>query len=415
MVKNKLDLDFIRKQFPAFADPIASDWIFFENAAGSYVTAKVIEKLNRYLISTRVQPYSPHIPSQLAGRAVDESFLWFAEAIHADPEEIIFNTSTSMNFYVLANALQKELKPADEIIVTNQDHESNIGFWRRLSDIGAVIKEWKVDPKTGLLSISDLKKLLTTRTKLCCIAHCSSVVAEIHDIKTMAQMIHEVGGMIVVDGVSYAPHGALDMKDLDVDFYSYSIYKTYGPHLALLYGKKSHLRQLHNQGHFFNDAILRKKWSPAGPPYEAIAAASGVIDYYLDVFHHHCGPSHVLLHQKIKKVHELFHEHEVELCTPLLNFLRSHPQVRILGHPEMIQNKRGPNISFVHKNKTSKNLVEALAAQKIAATNYHFYAKRLIEAVGIKDPNDGACRLSLLHYNTMSEVDRTIQVLDSIL
>lgn len=414
-MREELDIPFVRKQFPAFADPMANEWIFFENAASSYLAQPILDRMNRYAVSTRVQPYSMHAPSQSAGELVDLSFRLFAEAIHAEPEEVIFNVSTSMNFYVLANALRAEIKPGDEIIVTNQDHESNIGFWRRLSEIGAVIKEWKVDPQTGLLSVEILKTLLSPKTKLLAVTHCSNVVAEIHDIKTMAKLVHEVGGMIVVDGVSYAPHGALDMKDLDVDFYSYSLYKTYGPHLALFYGKKQHLERLQNQGHFFNSLIPRKKWSPAGPQYAEIAAAIGIIDYYLAIYNHHFEASSDPLYKKIQQIHQLFHEQEVKVCKPLLEFLKSHPRVRILGSPEMIAHKRGPNLSFVHKTKTSKSLVEALTAKKVAATNYHFYAKRLFEALGIQDPDDGACRFSIVHYNTVDEAQKVIQILEKIL
>lgn len=411
----KLDIPFVRKQFPAFQDPQANEWIFFENAASSYLAQQVIDRLNCYMVSTRVQPYSRHFPSESAGKQVDETFRLFAEAIHSEPEEVVFNASTSINFYILANALRSECKLGDEIIVTNQDHESNIGFWRRLSESGASIKEWRVDPKSGLLKIEALKELLTKNTKLVCVTHCSNVVAEIHDIRLIGDLVHNVGGMLVVDGVSYAPHGALDMKELDIDFYSYSLYKTYGPHLGLLYGKKHHLERLENQGHFFNASIPRKKWSPGGPQYAEIAAAAGVIEYYLDVFNHHFGASTESLNRKIKKVHELFHEQEVDVCKPILEFLKSHPQVRVLGGTEMIPHKRGPNLSFVHKTKSSKSIVEALTAKKIAATNYHFYAKRLFEALGIEDPEDGACRFSIVHYNTLEEAHKTVEILKRIL
>ncbi|MEM8628991.1 MAG: aminotransferase class V-fold PLP-dependent enzyme [Chlamydiota bacterium] len=413
--KKVLDVEFCREQFPAFHDPSAREWLFFENAGGSYVANPVIERYNKYLISHRVQPGSYHALSTAATSAVDEAYALFSEVINAKKQEIIFNISTSMNFYVLANAFRKELKLGDEIIVTNQDHESNIGFWRRLADMGVVVREWGVSSETGLLLVDDLKKLLNKNTRFVFCSHCSNVVADIQDIKTIGEHVHNVKAMLIVDGVSYAPHGSLDMNDLNVDFYSYSIYKTYGPHLALMYGKQEHLERLSNEGHYFNQHILRKKWSPAGPPYEQIAAAVGVVDYYLRVYAHHFGKNEECLHNKVKKVHDLFHMHEINLCNPILEYLRKHPKIRILGAEEMIPHKRGPNLAFTHAELSSKAIVEALAKKKIAATNYHFYARRLIEAVGISNPNDGAVRLSLVHYNTLDEVHKFLEVCEEIL
>ena len=143
----KLDLDFVRSQFPAFKDPLCKDWSFFENAGGSYVPMQVIERLNNFMISTKVQPYADYPMSKIAGDNMDEATELFAKMINAKNKEIIIGGSTSVNLYVLSNALKYSLKPGDEVIVTNQDHEANISPWRRLSEVGLLLKSGKLTQK----------------------------------------------------------------------------------------------------------------------------------------------------------------------------------------------------------------------------------------------------------------------------
>ena len=154
-----LDIDYVKKQFPAFGDPLSSKWSFFENAGGSYVPHNVIKRLNEFMTSTKVQPYAEFDISKIAGDNMDKGTELFAEMINAEKNEIIIGGSTTMNIYVLSNAIKKLMKPGDEIIVTNQDHEANIGAWRRLEKEGMIIKEWKLNPINAELEIESLKKL----------------------------------------------------------------------------------------------------------------------------------------------------------------------------------------------------------------------------------------------------------------
>ena len=238
-IKNiSLDINYIKKQFPAFADPLSSKWTFFENAGGSYVPHNVIAHLNKFMTSTKVQPYAEFEISKIAGNNMDRATKLFAEMINAKKDEIIIGASTTMNMYVLSNAMKHLIKPGDEIIVTNQDHEANIGAWRRLESSGAVIKEWKINTDNAELEIESLKLLLNAKTKIVAVTHCSNIVGSVNNLKSIAKLVHEYDAYIIGDGVSHAPHGFPDVKDLDVDFYTFSLYKTYGPHIGLLMAKR---------------------------------------------------------------------------------------------------------------------------------------------------------------------------------
>ncbi|MDA1083871.1 MAG: aminotransferase class V-fold PLP-dependent enzyme, partial [Proteobacteria bacterium] len=275
----KLDLDFIRSQFPAFKDPLCKEWSFFENAGGSYVPQQVIDKLNKFMISTKVQPYAEYPMSKIAGDNMDEATELFAKMINANNKEIIIGGSTSVNLYVLSNALKYSIKPGDEVIVTNQDHEANISPWRRLSEVGAVIKEWKINENTAELEIDTLEKLLTDKTKIVAVTHCSNIVGTVNNLQQISALVHKRNAIIIGDGVSYAPHGFPDVKKLGVDFYTFSLYKTYGPHLALLYGKENILKKLPNQNHQFLEGDYPYTINPGGSNHGELASLKGIYEY----------------------------------------------------------------------------------------------------------------------------------------
>ncbi len=268
----KLDINFVRSQFPAFEDSLCKNWSFFENAGGSYVPQQVVDRLNKFMISNKVQPYAEYPMSKIAGINMDKATELFANMINASSKEIIIGGSTSINLYVLSNALKYSLQPGDEVIVTNQDHEANISPWRRLSEVGAIIKEWKMNPGTAELEIETLEKLLSDKTKIVAVTHCSNIVGSINDLKKISKLVHEKNAIIIGDGVSYAPHGFPNVKELDVDFYTFSLYKTYGPHLGLLYGKEEILKELPNQNHEFLKDSYPYTINPGGPNHEELSS-----------------------------------------------------------------------------------------------------------------------------------------------
>ena len=409
----KLDIDYVREQFPAFEDPLSSKWSFFENAGGSYVPSNVIERLNHFMTSTKVQPYAEFDTSAIAGDNMDKATNSFAEMINAGNDEIIIGGSTTMNMYVLSNAIKSLLKPGDEVIVTNQDHEANVGAWRRLADHGMVIKEWQINSDTAELEIDDLKELLSEKTKIVAVTHCSNIVGSINDLKSIAKLVHQYDAYIVGDGVSYAPHGFPDVKDLDVDFYAFSLYKTYGPHLGLLYGKKEILNQLPNQNHEFLEGDVPYTLNPGGPNHEELSCLVGVYEYFINLFEHHFPGENPSTREKITKVNELIADHEKEIANPLHDYLSSRSDIRLIGRNKIINKDRAPTIAFTMNNKSSKDLSSELVKHGIATRNDNFYAWRCLMALGI-DVDDGVVRTSMVHYNSHEDVEKLINALKQI-
>jgi cysteine desulfurase family protein (TIGR01976 family) len=413
-IKNiSLDINYVKEQFPAFKDPLSSKWTFFENAGGSYVPHNVITHLNKFMTSTKVQPYANFDISEIAGKNMDRATELFAEMINANKDEIIIGGSTTMNIYVLSNAMKHFIKPGDEVIVTNQDHEANIGAWRRLSECGAIIKEWQINPKNAELEIEDLKKIITNKTKIVAVTHCSNIVGSINNLKAIAEIVHEHNAYIVGDGVSYAPHGLPDVKDLDIDFYTFSLYKTYGPHLGLLYGKKEILSQLPNQNHEFLDGNIPYTLNPGGPNHEELASLIGVYEYFNNLHNYHFPKGDSSLRKKIEKINELIAKHEEQLANPLLEYINSRNEIRLIGKKQIENKNRAPTIAFQFQNKSSRDVSDQLVKNGIATRNDNFYAWRCLRALGI-NTEDGVVRTSMVHYNTHEDVNRLISALKKI-
>lgn len=411
----ELDVDFARNQFEVFADPARSEWAHFENAGGSYLPRQVTDRLHHLFTKAKLQPYGPGMLAAEAGEAMDRSKASLAGMINAGIGELCIGPSTSQNTYVLAHALRAEMVEGDEVIVTNQDHEANSGSWRRMADSGITIKEWGVDRSTGLLDVADLKPLLSARTKLVCMTHASNIAGTINPVGKVVALAKPLGARVVIDGVAWAPHDYIDVKALDVDFYLLSTYKTYGPHLGVMYAKAEHLEAVANQGHFFNADKPTYRLTPAGPQHVEIGAAEGIVEYYRAIDAHHFGAGETVpLSTMMRRVFDLFAAQEERVMTPILDVLNSRDDVQVVGATAADRSVRAPTLAFRSHSKSSASIVEALTAAKIGCNNDHFYAYRLLDAMGI-DLDDGVVRVSAVHYNTVDEADRVADVLSSSL
>ena len=403
----KLDLPFVRTQFPAFSEPSLEGWAFFENAGGSYPCIQFINRLTDFYMKNKVQVNYPYPASMLAGELMEASYKRMADYLNVEDSEIHFGPSTTQNIYVLANAMRPMWKDGDEIIVSNQDHEANAGAWRKLADKGIKIIEWHANSETGLLILDDLEALISDQTKMVAFPHCSNIVGHINPVKEISQIAHKHGALSVVDGVGYAPHGFPDLKDICADIYLFSLYKTYGPHLGLMYVNKELIGKMENQSHFFKEGMTRSMLTPAGPDHAQIAAASGILDYFDALYDHHFDEK-VEPAQKNRAINRLFKEHEKALLDRLLDFLKSRDDVQIIG-PENAE-ERAPIVSIIPKNKNLKKVYATLTEHKLMLGMGHFYAVRPLMDMDIpRQP--GVLRISFLHYTSMEEINQLIEAL----
>ena len=406
-----LDIDFCRDKFPL----LNGEWVFLENAGGTLVPDQVIDRLRHFTSNCQVQPGEGYAASMEGAEHISEGAAVLASLINADRDEIVIGPSTTSNVYVLSNALRSLLQSGDEIIVTNQDHEANNGAWRKLESSGIKVLEWRMNADTDDLEIEDLRALLSERTKLVCFTHCSNIVGLIHDVKEIARVVHEAGGLVCVDGVALVPHRRVDVKDLDVDFYLYSPYKVFGPHMGVLYGKRDLLALLPSQSHYFlAETDFQRRLCPGGYNYELTAAAAGIGEYMDAVHAHHFPGTNVGDQERLNQVFTLFTDHERVQADRIEAFLKSKPAVRLAGRGAAGLRERVGVFSFVVNDRDSREIPEKLRAEKIGLHVDDFYAARCIDALGARAQH-GFVRASLVHYNSAEDVDRLIEQLDLII
>ncbi|PPB81339.1 selenocysteine lyase/cysteine desulfurase [Albidovulum inexpectatum] len=406
-----LDIDFVRAQFPAFSVPDLADKAFFENAGGSYACGAVIDRLTRFYRERKVQPYGPYAASAAGGAEMDEARARLAAMMGVATHEVSFGPSTTQNTYVLAQAFRQALKAGEAIVVTDQDHEANSGPWRRLADDGIEIREWRIDPVTGHLDPEALRPLLADRrVRLVCFPQCSNVIAEINPVAEIAQIAHQAGAVVCVDGVSNAPHGLPEIPALGADIYLFSAYKVYGPHQGIMVIREDLGMRLPNQGHFFNGDVLYKRFTPAGPDHAQVAACAGMADYFDALHDHHFSPEPDPA-RRAARVAGLMRRHEAEICQPLLDYLSQRNDLRLLGPAQA--DRRAPTVA-VDLGRKAEPVSAALAEYGINCWAGDFYAVRPLRAMGI-DPAQGVLRMSMVHYTSADDVARLIEALDRVL
>ncbi|KIN72514.1 aminotransferase class V-fold PLP-dependent enzyme [Sulfitobacter guttiformis] len=406
----KLDIEFVRSQFPAFGEPELQGQAFFENAGGSYTCGAVIDRLTRFYTQRKVQPYAPYAASTVGGQEMDEARTRMSALLGVEPDELSFGPSTSQNVYVLAQAFGQLLEPGEAIVVTNQDHEANTGPWRRLAERGIEIREWKIDPETGHLDPAALEDLLDEKVRLVCFPHCSNVVGEVNPVTEITALAHAAGAFVCVDGVSYAPHGFVDVGALGADIYMFSAYKTYGPHQGLMVVRRALATLLPNQGHYFNEGSLYKRFTPAGPDHAQVAACAGMADYIDAVYAHHGGGTADAAGRGVV-VHDLMRDHETVLLQQLLDAVKSRNSVRLIGSSRA--QGRAPTVALA-LNRAGESVARELAEKGIMAGGGDFYAIRALQAMGV-DAEKGVLRLSFTHYTNQAELDQLLNALDDVL
>ncbi|KAJ8079316.1 hypothetical protein PM082_021818 [Marasmius tenuissimus] len=418
-----LDLEKARSHFPG----LQSGYIFADNAGGSQCAKDVADRIYDYLCNTNVQLGADYSVSQISTRRVmldgPESAVKMFNA--SDVHEIVFGSSSTMNMENLTRSLDEQIQEGDEFVITGE-HETNGGPWKKLAKRrGAVVKTWRPtpmnpnNPYSVVYKIDELIPLITSRTRVVAFSATSNILGSVVPVKEVVKAIRkaakEQGAKhveISVDCVAYAPHRQIDVQDWDVDFCVFSFYKVYGPHISVLYVRHHSIKNTITSivHHFLNVHSISYKLQPGGPGYELVYGTTGVLPYLLSLT-----PSNDL-----KASFEAIADQERKLIAPLLEYLTASEQVkkgvRVVGD-EKAGGDRVPTISFVVEGRKSKDIVKVFDSKGGIGIRYgHFYAYHLIDNLQPKlDTEDGVVRISFVHYNTVQEVEKIIEVLKEVL
>ncbi|KAH0583242.1 Cysteine desulfurase [Termitomyces sp. J132] len=424
-----LNISSARSAFPALTSN--PTYVFADNAGGSQVAQPVIDRLTDYLINTNVQLGAGYAVSVASTRrAVGEATEGAKRLFGArSADEVVFCASATMGLENLARGLEGDVCEGDEIVVTTE-HEANVGPWKKLAARrGAVVKVWKAsrmgdggNPFALGLKVDELLPLITKNTRLVAFTACSNILGSVVPVKEVVAALRadarKKGARkveVAVDCVAYSPHRLIDVQEWDVDFAGFSFYKVYGPHISALYVRSEALHASTKPlvHHFLKMDDTASKLQPGGPGYELAYASTGAVEYLLTL----------TPFRDLRKTFDAIAEYEQSLLRPLLGFLCASEQrergVRVVGE-EKVDLSRVPTVSFVVVGKKpirSRDIVRVFDQKGGIGIRYgHFYAYSLVkESLPDIDVDDGVVRISLVHYNTVEEVSRIIEILKEIL
>jgi cysteine desulfurase family protein (TIGR01976 family) len=397
------DLEAIRRAFPA----LDSSFAFLENAGGSQVPGVVADAVREHMISNYVQLGAGYPRSQKATEIVDQAHTFIETLVNAGSiGKVILGPSTTALTHMLANAYSEQIIPGDEVIIAVTNHEANAGPWDRLRRFGAKVHLWPVDQDTFHCSLESLQELLSAKTKLVALPHVSNLLGQVVDLEPIVDLCHQVGAKVIVDGVAYAPHRAIDVQKWGVDWYVFSTYKVYGPHMAALFGRNEALAGIRGPNHFFiADDAVPYKFELGGASHEGCAGLVALQSYLAFL-----AETESCNRATIEKAFGLMGELESPLQSKLVSFLRTVPDVRVVGS---VGDSVG-TVSFVSRSRNCEEIVRHVQSRKIGIRSGHMYAYRLCQSLGIP-VETGVVRASLVHYNSLNEIDRLIDALEEIL
>lgn len=421
MAQSVPTLEAIRAAFPALSGPT----VFLDNAGGAQVPAVVADAMHRYLTSSYAQTGGDYAESRQARATIDAAHAFVRTFVNGDGlGEVVLASSTSILCHLLAGCFADALpeRPErDEVVVSLAGHESDVGPWLRLERRGFRVKTWSVNPRTLRHEVDDLRPLLSPRTRLVAFPHVSNLLGDIEDAAGLTAAAHEVGARVLIDGVAFAPHRAIDVAAIGCDFYAYSTYKVWGPHMAALFGRHEAFAELHGPNHYFIERhAVPYKFELGGVNHEGCAGLAALGDYLRFVAGEAAlppagGPWRVpapCARATVERAMARLTALELPLQERLIGFLRARPGVTLIG-PARADASRVSTISFTIQGRSSREVALQANARGLALRYGSFYSNRLASRLGL-DEADGVVRASLVHYNTPAEVDRLTDFLASL-
>lgn len=416
---------------------------FMENAGGSQVPKVVVDAMCRYMKYSYAQLGAGYEMSERATISVERAHQFMANFVNSEGVgEVVLGSSTSQLVATIADCYSRVFSEDDEIIIHEGAHEANVGPWERAAKrAGCTLKLWKIDPETMEQGpLKGLEELLSEKTRIVAFAHVSNLLGEITDVEAVVKLVREKGGpkaRVVVDGVAFAPHRAIDVSKWGVDWYVFSSYKVFGPHMAILFGTHKSLDEIKDEGpnHFWidgKDSVY--KFELGGVSHEGCAGILAV-GQYLQLFgankervqmgittdgkEESSYSLDVVSRESIVEAFEKFTQMEFPLQDKLVKYLVSKEEVIVIGPLVTDVTIKVPTISFFHVTKKSPEVSRAIQEAGFAVRHGHMYSYRLVsvleDRLGVNTIHDGVVRVSMLHYNTLEEVDGLIEALERIL
>src|SRR5450631_662224 len=399
-----LDLTYVRSQFPSLSQTVnGHPAAFLDGPGGTQVPQRVIDAISDYLRTSNANTCGAYATSRRTDQIIAGARAAMGDFLGCDSDEVVFGPNMTTLTFAISRAIGRELQPGDEILLTHLDHDANVSPWRALEERGVTIQFADIHEHNCTLNLDDLAGNITPRTKIVAVGYASNAVGTINEVKTIVRLAHEGGALAYIDAVHYAPHGPIDVRDLDCDFLACSTYKFFGPHMGVLYGKREHLARLTPYKVRANTNAVPQRWEWGTLNHECIAGITACVEYIAEL-----GRRSEQVSDQRSAIQAAYRAIQTHERTPPRKMFRGLCQMRGLrlygrSNPE----SRCPTFAVRLEGSAPLELATRLGARGIFTWDGNYYAINLTERLGV-EKDGGFLRIGLVHYNTEEEVNRLL-------
>ncbi|HEV2298559.1 MAG TPA: aminotransferase class V-fold PLP-dependent enzyme [Candidatus Acidoferrales bacterium] len=462
-----LDINWVRAQFPSLRQTVnGHSAAFLDAPAGTQVPQRVIDAFRDYFEQSNANTCGAFATSRRTDAMIAAARAAMADFFHCDADEVFFGPNMTTLTFALARGVGRDLAPGDEIVVTTLDHDANVAPWRALEERGIVIRQVDIREPECTLDMDDLRRKITSRTKLVAVGYASNAVGTINPVAEIIRLAHAAGALAFIDAVHYAPHGSIDVRALDCDFLACSPYKFFGPHMGCLFGKREQLLRFRPYKVRPAPEMLPDRWETGTQLHEGLAGVIAAIDYLADLGRHlapesskdrraalECAYRAVLQpadmqckgtafypeqgrraavpysaansgvstpevpqssntrRAALESAYRAMRQHEMTLATRLICGLLEVPGLRFYGisDPARFAERVG-TVGVRLGNLTPLECAKFLGDRGIFTWDGNYYALNLTERLGV-EKTGGLLRIGVVHYNIAGEVDRLLAAL----
>jgi selenocysteine lyase/cysteine desulfurase len=403
--------------------------IFFDAGAGTRILASSSRAMARAAIAYAANTGSNYPESAKTEQTIFEGRKTVADFLNAeDPRAIISGESATNLLYRLSYAIGKDTSQQDNVVSTYMEHLANASPWFEMERRGLVREaRWVTLNDDSTLNMDDLKSKVDRNTKVVSITHAANLFGTKTRVKEIAKIAHDVGACLVVDAVHHAPHGPIDVRDLDCDFLIISMYKVFSPkYISFMYGKPELLKKLKPYNVERNVSDVPDKWEVGSPDPSKFAAVSATMDYlvwlskqvgnqYKEQFNQYSGRT-----RDLKIAMAAIEDYEKELSkatltgTDGLPGLPDIPSVEFYGLKDVNRlDERDPTFAFrITSSQRSEKETEGLFVKKYGIDLRYVFDSWNMAHNFLKIPT--MARASMAHYNTVEEVHKFLKAANEI-
>ncbi len=402
-------IDFIRSQFPSLSRTIdGKPAIYLDGPAGTQVPLSVVKRVSDCMLNHNANRSGCFATSREVDFIMDQSHEIFADFLGApSAQSIAFGPNMTSLTLQFSRAISRQWKPGDQILVSSLDHDANFTPWvLAAKDAGVEVKTIEIQTSDATLDMDSLDELLSDRTRLVAVTAASNAVGSLTPIREIAKRVHAVGAELFVDAVHLAPHREIDVVDFDCDYLVCSAYKFFGPHIGVLYGRRNRMMELTPYKLRPAPDSLPGRWMTGTQNHACIAGAAAAVEYLASLSDISDDGTNRRL--RIKDAMTEITSYESRLISRLIEGLVSIPGVKLFGITEIHRlSERAPTVSFQVNGMKSIEVAEYLGTNGVFCWHGNYYALPLTQALGTEPY--GMVRLGCMHYNTVDEIDATLE------